>query len=258
MEFDATLHIQNIRREEVKQKEIKIMERIENADQYIKTMQEKQCQASRRLKNERELRLQKEKELQALKEELQQLTVRRDRLRKRVKKNEVYADFVTGVVKSSNQFQDTRQLISHFDMMTKMKKELLQNTQRTQTAAETIRAQLKQRIDQNSDRILQCNNKLAELQRQLDAARTESQLWDSKWAHIQNTAAKKTLSLGAIKMATMNIYQNVCKKARDEVIAVDDTMKQLDKVTAQLQIITYTPSTLAAHFISSTDHIGAL
>ncbi|XP_055787262.1 coiled-coil domain-containing protein 42-like [Salvelinus fontinalis] len=56
---------------------------------------------------------------------------------------------------------------------------------------------------------------------------------ESRWAHIQNTAAKKTLLLGTIKMATLNLYQCVCKRAKDtgeSPISPEDTVKQLEKV----------------------------
>ncbi|CAB1336611.1 unnamed protein product [Coregonus sp. 'balchen'] len=56
---------------------------------------------------------------------------------------------------------------------------------------------------------------------------------ESRWAHIQNTAAKKTLLLGTIKMATLNLYQCVCKRAKDtgeSPVAPEDTIKQLEKI----------------------------
>ncbi|KAL7837249.1 hypothetical protein SRHO_G00269600 [Serrasalmus rhombeus] len=231
-ELDLTLNSQRVRKETLEQKEIKIKERLQNFDQYLKEMKVKQCQAWKKAKQEKELTLQKAEKLQTLKEELQELIIKRDRLTKLVEKYQIYPNYLASVIKSCKQFQEPWQLISRVDTRMQMKEELLGSSQQGQAAAENIRARLTQYMEQNDDKILYYNNTLATLQSELDTARAESSLWESTWVHIQNTAAKKTLLLGTIKMATLNIYQTMCKKAKDEkeAIAADDTLKQLDKI----------------------------
>ena len=53
---------------------------------------------------------------------------------------------------------------------------------------------------EKNNEILGYNNQLAGLQTWLDAAQSQAVKWESKWTHIKNTAAKKTLLLGRIKM----------------------------------------------------------
>ncbi|XP_008059338.1 coiled-coil domain-containing protein 42 isoform X2 [Carlito syrichta] len=59
---------------------------------------------------------------------------------------------------------------------------------------------------------------------------------ESRWAHIQNTAAKKTLLLGTIKMATLNLFQIVSKQLKEaSSVSLEDTHKQLDMIQQFIQ-----------------------
>lgn len=58
---------------------------------------------------------------------------------------------------------------------------------------------------------------------------------ESHWAHVQSTATQKTLLLGQIKLAVLNLFQ--LATARLEVptdVALEDTEAQLDMVSAAL------------------------
>ncbi|XP_007606359.1 coiled-coil domain-containing protein 42 isoform X1 [Cricetulus griseus] len=59
---------------------------------------------------------------------------------------------------------------------------------------------------------------------------------ESRWAHIQNTAAKKTLLLGTIKMATLNLFQIVSRQLKETTQeSLEDTHKQLDLIQQFIQ-----------------------
>lgn len=62
---------------------------------------------------------------------------------------------------------------------------------------------------------------------------------DSEWTRIQTTAARKTLLLGQIKMASHNLYTLMYKHLQRKVPAMEseDTMMQLGRVLYCLQSI---------------------
>uniref|UniRef100_A0A674BQV0 Uncharacterized protein n=1 Tax=Salmo trutta TaxID=8032 RepID=A0A674BQV0_SALTR len=145
-------------------------------------------------------------------EDTKALIKERDCLGKRVQKNAIYPHYLDKVVQDlrSIQFQEARQVMSRYGTLMLTQEDLVPTTQQNQDSTEKAR-----------------------LQSQLDKAHAEGIIWESRWAHIQNTAAKKTLLLCTIKMATINLYQSVCKRAKDTgdlPVAPEDPPKQLEKV----------------------------
>ncbi|XP_006769070.1 PREDICTED: coiled-coil domain-containing protein 42B [Myotis davidii] len=56
-------------------------------------------------------------------------------------------------------------------------------------------------------------------------------LQESKWVQIQNTAAEKTLLLGRVRMAALNLFQLVCQHQRQPpALDLEDTEGQLEQV----------------------------
>lgn len=55
---------------------------------------------------------------------------------------------------------------------------------------------------------------------------------EQKWNHIEETAAKKTLLLGKIKLATLNLHEMtvIAVDNGEERVDVSDTETQLEKV----------------------------
>ncbi|EPQ01942.1 Coiled-coil domain-containing protein 42B [Myotis brandtii] len=56
-------------------------------------------------------------------------------------------------------------------------------------------------------------------------------LQESKWVQIQNTAAEKTLLLGRVRMAALNLFQLVSQHQRQPpALDLEDTEGQLEQV----------------------------
>uniref|UniRef100_A0A8C6Z6Z2 Uncharacterized protein n=1 Tax=Nothoprocta perdicaria TaxID=30464 RepID=A0A8C6Z6Z2_NOTPE len=60
--------------------------------------------------------------------------------------------------------------------------------------------------------------------------------WESHWTHVQTTAAQKTLLLGQIRMAVLNLFQLATKQLKVPAdAALEDTEAQLDTVLLCMQ-----------------------
>ncbi|XP_039597521.1 coiled-coil domain-containing protein 42 like-2-like [Polypterus senegalus] len=56
---------------------------------------------------------------------------------------------------------------------------------------------------------------------------------ETQWARVQNSAASRTLMLGTIRMATLNMYRTICREAnvpKNISVPADDTLAQLDTI----------------------------
>ncbi|KAL2103753.1 hypothetical protein ACEWY4_000621 [Coilia grayii] len=232
-DFDTTLRALRVRKDELHDKEEKMREYLQRFDNFLKDNEMKRCRAVRKAGRERELTHQKLNDLCVLQKEMKALTQERHHLEVNMKKNAIYPNYLQKVVQASEQFQEARQVMSRYDTLMQTREDLVYTTQQNQDSTENARKQLNRYIEQSNDTLLNYNNTLAQLQSKLDHAREECMIWESRWAHIQNTAAKKTLLLGTIKMATLNLYQSVCKHSREtkeHQLTPEDTPRQLDKI----------------------------
>ncbi|XP_063063977.1 coiled-coil domain-containing protein 42-like [Engraulis encrasicolus] len=232
-DFDTTLRALRVRKDELHGKEEQMREYLQRFDNFLKDNEMKRCRAVRKAGLERELTNQKMEDLCLLQKEMKALNQQREHLEVQVKKNAIYPNYLHRVTQISEQFQEARQVMSRYDTLIQTREDLVQTTQQNQDLTENARAQLNRYIEQSNDTLLNYNNTLAQLQSKLDHAREEGMIWESRWAHIQNTAAKKTLLLGTIKMATLNLYQSVCKhskETRENLVTPEDTPKQLEKI----------------------------
>nr|XP_025719690.1 coiled-coil domain-containing protein 42 [Callorhinus ursinus] len=134
------------------------------------------------------------------------------------------------------QFEEIHEVIARYKTLVSMHQDLMQSAQEGQEKIERAKARLARYMEEKDDEILQHNNELARLQMRFDRARSDVIVWESRWAHIQNTAAKKTLLLGTIKMATLNLFQIVSKQLKETTtVSLEDTHKQLDMIQQFIQ-----------------------
>ncbi|KFP19340.1 Coiled-coil domain-containing protein 42A, partial [Egretta garzetta] len=92
-------------------------------------------------------------------------------------------------------------------------------------------AQLWRYQEEASSELLRTKSELDQLRAQLEATRHDVLERESHWAHIQSTAAQKTLLLGQIKLAVLNLFQLATARLKVPVnVALEDTEAQLDTV----------------------------
>merc|ERR1711937_467290 len=232
-EFQMTMESLQQRTEELERKEQQLKESLLKFDKFLKENDAKRARAIKKAADERELC--KDKEVLKLEELQQKLIDEREKLNEKLKKHEIYQVFMQKVLDASEEFSEVREIIDRYNTLVATHSDLLDREQLNQKASEDEKARLVRFTEEKNNQILHYNNKLAQLQTRLDQAQSNAVKWESKWTHIQNTAAKKTLLLGRIKIAIHNLYQLVCKHSKGTVAPTEDTMVQLDRIQTFIQ-----------------------
>ncbi|XP_069779261.1 LOW QUALITY PROTEIN: coiled-coil domain-containing protein 42-like, partial [Narcine bancroftii] len=129
------------------------------------------------------------------------------------------------------QFRELREVSSRYQTLLSTRDALLRLVQERQEEVKSQRGQLARFMEVKNDELLSFNNQLAILQGRLEAAQARALYWDTTWTHIQNTAAKRTLVLGTVKMAALNLYHMVVAYLGEEPsIPAEHTLQQFRKI----------------------------
>uniref|UniRef100_A0A8C4TCZ8 Cilia and flagella associated protein 73 n=2 Tax=Erpetoichthys calabaricus TaxID=27687 RepID=A0A8C4TCZ8_ERPCA len=254
-EFQMKMESLQQRREELERKEEQLKESLLKFDRFLKENDSKRSRALKKAQEEKEMARLKDRDIEELNKEIVLLAVKKDNLHKKVEKNAIFWQYLQKVTEKSEKFEEIREILGRFDTLISTQEQLLVRESENQERIENERLWLHQFIEEKNNKILQYNNELATLQSRLDNARSEAIRWESKWNHIQNTAAKKTLLLGQIKMVTLNLFQLVNKQSvQQEDIPIEDTAGQLKKIQMFILNLTEVLADLKRMDVATSSH----
>lgn len=203
------------RRQELERKEQTLKQSLQKFDRFLKENDSKKLRALKKAKEERIMIKTKETEIETLKTNCKDLEEERDQVRKRLEKYTLYQEYLERVLEFSDEFKDLHEIMKRYDTLRATNNDLVSREQKNQEIMEREKQKFYKYMENKNTEMLHYNNELAQLQTRLDKAQSAAVHWESKWTHIQNTAAKKTLLLGRIKIATHNLYQLVLRHARN-------------------------------------------
>lgn len=258
-EFQMKMESLQQRREELERKEYQLKESLLKFDKFLKENDSKKARAVKKADDERELTKTKDKEIERLKEETDMFVTEREKLLKRLNKHVVFHEYLEKAVASAEEFQEIREIIARFDTLTATHQDLLETEIKNQDRVEEEKKMLSKYSEEKNNEILKYNNQLAGLQTRLDTAQSQAVKWESKWTHIENTAAKKTLLLGKIKMATHNLFQlvNSHQKTKKDEVELEDTSEQLNRIQTYIQDLNQITLDIKRAEAAATSYAGA-
>ncbi|NXT95229.1 CC42M protein, partial [Anhinga rufa] len=203
---------------------------------FLKASAARRERALRRADEERALAAGQGAEAARLRQELAGLLQRRERLARRLRSLRGFGDYLQGVLARTGQFQDVPAMLAHFGALAGARAALAHQAEARRERLAQSRAQLRQYQEEASSKLLHTTTELTQLRAQLEAARHATLQGESRWAHSQSTAAQKTLLLGQIKLAVLNLFQLATTRLKVPMdVALEDTEAQLDVVLLCMQ-----------------------
>lgn len=249
-EFQMKMESLQQRREELERKEYQLKDSLLKFDKFLKENDSKRARAVKKANDERELKKQKDKEIERVRDETDTHSNQKDKLHTKLERYTIFHQYMDKVLEAGEEFHEIRDIIARWDTLKATHQDLLERDQKNQDRVEKQRQDLMKYMEEKENQVLNYNNQLSGLQTRLDAAQSDAVKWESSWNHIKNTAAKKTLLLGRIKMATHNLYQLV-KSHQNQVDDVEETTDQL----SQIQIFVQDLSQITSE-IKKMEHTG--
>ncbi|CAL8258488.1 unnamed protein product [Gadus morhua 'NCC'] len=242
LDLEARCAEQELRKALHKEKEAAMREDKLTVVPFLKSNDVQRSRAEQQAKEERKRINELERQRCTLVHELTALRLRKARLDRSVQQHAVFAAYVKKVSQSVE--QEPAQLMHSFGTLMHCANRLLQIMQHNLDCAQKARSEYALHHQQAADVILRGNNALGALQRDLDNVQSIRMNMEAQWSHILDTAAKKTLELGTIKMASLNLSQFVHNsKSGYPPVGQEDTVKQLEQVKT---FITYSTDVLLA------------
>ncbi|XP_010573920.1 PREDICTED: coiled-coil domain-containing protein 42B [Haliaeetus leucocephalus] len=229
-----------LKRREVAEVERELQSQREEFRQRMECLAQRRQQLSRREEELRDVVLKfdafiKGAEVARLRRELEGLLRRRERLARCLRSLRGFGDYLRSVLAGMGQFQDIPAMLAHFGALAGARAALAQQAEARQEQLAQGWARLRRYREEAGSKLLCTKDDLTRLRARLEATRHDVLQGESHWAHVQSTATQKTLLLGQIKLAVLNLFQ--LATARLEVptdVALEDTEAQLDTVSAAL------------------------
>ncbi|XP_074966370.1 cilia- and flagella-associated protein 73 isoform X3 [Phalacrocorax aristotelis] len=235
-EFQHRMERLEERRQQLGQRKDQLRDVILKFDAFLKASAVRQERALQRAGEERAWAAGQGAEAARLHQELTGLLQRRERLARRLRSLRSFGDYLRDVLARTGQFQDIPAMLTHFGALVGARAALEQQAEARQEQLAQGWARLRQYQEEAGSKLLHTNNELTQLRAQLEAARHDVLQGESRWAHIQSTAAQKTLLLGQIKLAVLNLFQLATARLKVPTdVALEDTEAQLDMVLLCMQ-----------------------
>lgn len=227
-EFARKEEVFKRREEGLKKKDLELQESLIRFSKFLQENDSKKTRAEKKAADEIKLRLQKEGEIEGLQSQLAELTQFKLQTYDVVEKNLRYQKYLEMVLDQADEYHEITDLLMRYLTLEATNNDLREHARACADKNEQTREDLQRYTKMKTDEILNLNNKISRLKKDLEGRERNVLNEASKRDYALQTASQKTLEHGQVVMSSDNIFQRC--RARSNVNHVAHT-NPLDQLT---------------------------
>ena len=228
------------REETLKKKDLDLQESLIRFSKFLQENDSKRSRAEKKAADEIKLRLQKEVEIEELAGTLVGLKTERVETSHVVERNLRYTKYLESVLDIADEYHEIPDLLMRHATLEATNKDLRDADRDYLDMIERSRAELQTYTKEKVDEVLNLNNEIARLKKELETAEREVVYMAESRDTALQTASQKTLDHGHVCMATDNLFLRCSKRSNvnhpnytnplDQLHVIGDYMSDLAEI----------------------------
>ncbi|XP_046738362.1 coiled-coil domain-containing protein 42 homolog [Diprion similis] len=213
---------------ELRRKELIFRQSFQKFNKFAKENQEKRERAEHKIAEELLLQNKRREEIKEMESKLNDMKEIKKSMEKHVADYGMYQEYLEKVISETGQFQSISEILTRYESLTEARKELSERQDENLQALEDASTEMVRLTDDKAQKLINLNNKLADLQGRYDKAKVNALRWETAVQRIKETTAAKHLELTQVRACCWNVYQQICRRKGIPVeVDRDDVEHQL-------------------------------
>mmetsp|Transcript_20045 Transcript_20045/g.36043 ORF Transcript_20045/g.36043 Transcript_20045/m.36043 type:complete len:298 (-) Transcript_20045:332-1225(-) len=229
-DFNKKELIYKRREEALKLRDLELQESLIRFSKFLQENDSKRARAEKKASEEIKLRQQKEKEIEQLTEVLEQLRAEKEKVHEVLEKNMRYQYFLESVLEVADEYQEVNDLLMRYATLSATNADLKEHQRKCGELAEKVRSELQVFVKQKTDEILNLNNQLSRLKKELEQYEGDALVQEAKKDSSLQVASQKTLEYGQVVLSADNIFNRCRGRSSIEYAIENNPLYQLDVI----------------------------
>lgn len=245
-EFNRKEEIFKRREEGLKKKDLELQESLIRFSKFLQENDSKRTRAEKKASDEIKLRLQKEAEIEQLNSTLDDLKAEKKTTSDVVEKNMSYQKYLETVLDVADEYHEINDLLMRYATLEATNNDLRHSATATSDKNEQTRAELQAYTKMKTDEILNLNNSISRLKKELESRERDAIVMQSNMDYMLQVTSQKTLENGQVCMATDNLFHRCNSRSKvnhkptskplEQLAVIGDFMADLGAIVKQWRV----------------------